>query len=673
MVRWQLYQGDLPEYLSHKAQAVVLQSGSERNQRQDWQHLADLIWTWQMSPLAQKPTEFTVTNTGWRLFRLVQHLGLTVAEVQQLAKADILAMLAVLDGLSSAQRSQIWLVAYERNYRDALFQGLQENHNRGRWAKREQRPSSHIIFCMDDREESIRRHLEELNPAIETLGAAGFFGVAMNYQGLDDNKTTALCPIVVTPQHDVREVPRTGMEKVSASYDKGGHFLQQCSNLVNVGLRRNVLSSAPLMPLLAPFTLVGLLGKSLAAKQQHGLVTAIGQKLVPDVPTQLHFTAVEGEKKPSVQSNQGFTDAEQAERVAGFLRNTGLAYGFAPLVVLMGHGSISQNNPHLAAYDCGACSGRHGGPNARVFAAMANRPEVRILLAERGIHISDDSWFLGAEHNTCNEAIIWYDLVDMPAAFTTAYQQLLQELQHAQTMSAHERCRRLASAPRNPTPKLALQHIQERAADFSQARPELGHATNAAAVVGRRSLTQGVFYDRRVFLISYDPTQDEDGSILERILVAVGPVGAGINLEYYFSTVNNERLGCGTKVPHNVTGLFGVMEGASSDLRTGLPQQMVEIHEAMRLQIVVEAKTSVLEKIYGRQPELAELIGGGWVHLSVKDPDDGTIYTFERGVGFVQWHAGAGDLPRFDSSLACYQGQSLPVAPALIKQPTERA
>jgi uncharacterized protein len=99
----------------------------------------------------------------------------------------------------------------------------------------------------------------------------------------------------------------------------------------------------------------------------------------------------------------------------------------------------------------------------------------------------------------------------------------------------------------------------------------------------------------------------------------------------------------------------------------------VEIHEAMRLQIVVEAKTSVLEKIYGRQPELAELIGGGWVHLSAKDPDDGTIYTFERGVGFVQWHGGAGDLPRFDSSQACYQGQSLPVAPALIKQPTERA
>ena len=172
----------------------------------------------------------------------------------------------------------------------------------------------------------------------------------------------------------------------------------------------------------------------------------------------------------------------------------------------------------------------------------------------------------------------------------------------------------------SPTPAEALKHIEERATDFSQARPELGHATNASAVVGRRSVTQGVFFDRRVFLISYDPTQDPEGKVLEGILLAVGPVGAGINLEYYFSTVNNERFGCGTKVPHNVVGMFAVMEGASSDLRTGLPRQMIEIHEAMRLQILVEAKTSILEQIYARQESLRELISGGWIFLAQRIP-----------------------------------------------------
>ena len=203
-------------------------------------------------------------------------------------------------------------------------------------------------------------------------------------------------------------------------------------------------------------------------------------------------------------------------------------------------------------------------------------------------------------------------------------------------MSAHERCRRLASAPRNPTSAEAFKHIEERATDFSQARPELGHATNAAAVVGRRSITQGAFFDRRVFLISYDPTQDPEGKMLEGILLAVGPVGAGINLEYYFSTVNNERFGCGTKVPHNVVGMFAVMEGASSDLRTGLPRQMIEIHEAVRLQVLVEAKTSILEQIYARQESLRELIAGGWIFSAPRTP---------IAVKYLSLNAGSGLFP----------------------------
>ena len=133
--------------------------------------------------------------------------------------------------------------------------------------------------------------------------------------------------------------------------------------------------------------------------------------------------------------------------------------------------------------------------------------------------------------------------------------------------------------------------------------------------------------------------------------------------------MNNERLGCGSKVPHNVTGFFGVMEGTSSDLRTGLPQQMIEIHEAMRLQLLVEAKTSVLERIYADQESLRELIAGNWIQLSTKDPDSGEIFIFEPGTGFVLWQAEAKDLLVCDNSADCYRDQTLPVAPMLIKQP----
>ncbi len=663
VVRQHLYQGILPEYLTHQAESLVIRAGSERECRANWQHLADLIYTWKLSPVAEN----TVNNTGWRLFRLCQHLGLNAEYV---SRTDLLAMLKVLDEFNGTERSKVWLYAYERHYREDLFHALIANHKRGRWAERESRAEAQIVFCMDDREESFRRHLEELNPVIETLGAAGFFGVAMNYKGLDDTKVTPLCPVVVTPAHEVQEQPQVGSDRSFQRHKQGRKVQHSISYMLFHNLRHNLLVSQLIINVTASITLLGLLAKSLLPKSQQGLVATISRCLSTRVKTRLMFSSTDDQTTATPEHPKlGFTEDEQVDRVAGLLRNTGLTYGFAPLVVLMGHGSMSQNNPHLAAYDCGACSGRHGGSNARVFAAMANRPDIRQRLAERNIHIPDDTWFIGAEHNTCNEDITWYDNDAIPKERLVGLTKLQQQLKRAQHLSAHERCRRLASAPRNPKLNEALSHVVERGADFSQARPELGHATNASAVVGRRSVTQGAFFDRRVFLISYDPTQDPDGKIVEGILLNVGPVGAGINLEYYFSTVNNDRLGCGTKVPHNIVGLFSVMEGTSSDLRTGLPSQMIEIHEAMRLQLLVEAKISVLEQIYARQPSLRELIAGGWLHLSALDPESGKICVFERGVGFVPWQGEGKDIPEFANSPDCYHNQILPVPPALIKQP----
>ncbi len=75
--------------------------------------------------------------------------------------------------------------------------------------------------------------------------------------------------------------------------------------------------------------------------------------------------------------------------------------------------------------------------------------------------------------------------------------------------------------------------------------------------VRRRALSKGLSLDRRTFLHSYDPYYDPEGKILEGVLTAVGPVIAGIGLEYYFSRVDNGRYGSGTKILHNVSGLVG--------------------------------------------------------------------------------------------------------------------
>ena len=670
MIRSKLYQGDLPEYLTQPAELLIGRTGSERSKQSDWKKLADLVWTWQFSPMGETNAGSCGFNGGWRLFRLCQHLGLNAACVQQLQQKDLHQVLEILDKFNLTERSKVWLDAYEYHYREELFQALRANLNRGRWAKRDKRPQAQVVFCIDEREESIRRHLEEINPAIETLGAAGFFGIPMNYKGLDDHHRTPLCPVVVTPSHEVDEIPRKDTEEIQNSHNSGLKFYKRFAYLLNQSLRRNVLLSYAAIDALAPFTLTTLLCKTFFPTYFNAANKNLRQSILREVPTQLLFTA-EDTVGPATPANPrlGFTTTEQADRLTGFLRNAGLTYGFAQIVSFMAHGSTSQNNPHEAAHDCGACSGRRGGPNARVFAAMANRPEVRVLLAQRGIVIPEDSWFVGAEHDTSSDVVTWYDVEDVPEKLRSAFDEAQSCVIRARAASAQERCRRFFSARNPESPEAAMRHVTNRSNDLSQVRPEYGHATNASAVVGRRSVTQGIFLDRRPFLISYDPTQDPEGKLLENVLITVGPVGAGINLEYYFSTINNERFGAGTKIPHNIIGLFGVMEGASSDLRTGLPKQMVEIHEAVRLQVVVEAKTSVLGEIYGRQESLRELIGGGWILLSAIDPDSGEISVFERGIGFVPWQAEVKELPLAEKSVDCYQGLSVPVSPVLIKQP----
>jgi hypothetical protein len=525
---------------------------------------------------------------------------------------------------------------------------------------------------MDDREEGFRRHLEEHNPAIETLGVAGFFGVPINWQGLDDSGLTPLCPVGVIPANTVAEKPSAEMAQLYTLHQKRRAMRLQLKNLLFRHSHRGILGPTLLTTIGATGAMAVLTYKLLAPLKIGRIAETWRQAVEKTIPTQLTLSAPnDATPATSETPRTGFTDSEQVTRVAGMLRNIGLTAGFAPLVALMGHGSISQNNPHLAAYDCGACSGRHGGPNARVFAAMANRPEVRTLLQEQGINIPQSCWFLGAEHNTGSEDIIWYDIEQLPSTHKEAFAALQADLATAQGFSAQERSRRLASAPRHPTPAVARSHMVERTMDFSQARPELGHATNAVAVIGRRSVSQGVFFDRRMYLISYDPTQDPEGNIVEGILLAAGPVGAGISLEYYFSTVDNERFGCGTKVVHNLVGFLGVMEGTSSDLRTGLPRQMIEIHEAMRLLVIVEQRPEILTAIYQRQPILQELIGNAWILLAAKEPDTGAMHLFRPNVGWIPWQpdSTAPPLPQVNRSPQWYLGHNEPLPPALVKQP----
>jgi hypothetical protein len=672
VVRHALQQRDLPEYLSNLIEGQIERDGDAASapDAAAWEWLALRLKAWRETPAAgDRPT---AGRSAWPLFLAAQHLGLGGGDLRAGGRPGADALLACLRQMDEERAGFVWLNAYERHYREQIFAAITANHER--WQGHATTPEAQLVFCMDDREEGMRRHLEEINPRLETLGGAAHFGVFQNWRALDDREVTPLCPVVpvvVKPAHEVREEPRPGAEQTMAVHRRRHDLRRLWQERLHQGSRRALLAAPLLTAAGAPFALAGLVAKSLLPARLAAANARLRSAFERAVPTRIALTAAPDSPPATPQAPRlGFTDDEQADRIFAYLTSLGLTRNFAPLVVIAGHGSNSQNNPHLAAYDCGACAGRHSGPNARLFAAMANRGEVRTRLRSRGIDIPDGTWFVGAEHNTCDDTMTWYDAEDIPAPLASAVARLDAELARASRAHAQERCRRFASAPPRPTPEQALRHVLARRDDFSQARPELGHATNACAFFGRRALSRGAFFDRRAFLISYDPTQDPQGTVLERHLLINGAVGAGISLEYYFSTANNEQYGCGTKTMHNVAGLLGVMEGASSDLRTGLPRQMIEIHEAMRLLVVVEHRIEVITAIYQRQPPLQELIGNGWVIVAAKDPESPAIHLFDPAAGWVPWQ-GQARIPTVEGSADWFLGQSEPLAPALLTKPLE--
>ncbi len=333
-------------------------------------------------------------------------------------------------------------------------------------------------------------------------------------------------------------------------------------------------------------------------------------------------------------TQHGFSVSEQAYGVEAALRLMGFTSGFARLVVMCSHGSTSDNNPYESALDCGACGGNSGLPNARAFAAMANNQAVRKVLESRGIKIPGDTHFVAAQHDTTRNDVRIVDLEDVPATHRKDLVRLLDDLREAGGQAAHERSAALDGPGLQATRKDPYVRASRRSVDWAQVRPEWGLSKNNLLIIGRRDLTRPLNLQGRAFLHSYDYRQDDSGKLLEAIMTAPLIVAQWINMEHYFSTVDNDVYGSGSKVYHNIVGRVGVMSGASSDLRLGLPAQTVldgprPYHEPMRLLTVIEAPRARVESVIAKHPGLERLFENEWVTLVVCEPNEASFYHYD--------------------------------------------
>ena len=223
-------------------------------------------------------------------------------------------------------------------------------------------------------------------------------------------------------------------------------------------------------------------------------------------------------------------------------------------------------------------------------------------MAAKGIAIPEQTQFVGCMHDTAADMMGYYD--EQYLDNENAKQHLVNKksFETALNLNAKERSRRFASINTKQEIKKVRKDILDRSVSLFEPRPELGHGTNTLCVVGRRSVTKGLFLDRRAFLNSYDYQTDPEGNVLTNVMKPIGLVCGGINLEYYFSRVDNIKMGAGTKLPHNVMGLFGVANSSDGDLRPGLPWQMIEVHDPVRLLVIVEHRPEIVLKAIQSSP-----------------------------------------------------------------------
>jgi len=548
------------------------------------------------------------------------HLA-AVPGVATAGEAEIAAAARILTALPVTAREWLWQSAFEGRYRDQLLTALAAP------AAPEAPGPVHtqLVSCIDTRSEGLRRHLESLG-GYETLGFAGFFAVAIRYTDMLGGAASDLCPVLISPSHEIHEAPAPDGEAAAA---------RRVAGVTRMAGAESAFHAAK-QAFAAPFVLAEAAGwvagplsaaKTLTPAVSAGIRRRLRDAVAPTAPTVIDL--------------DGMPHDDQVLFAQVALTTMGLTRGFGRLVVLCSHGSTTENNPYQSSLDCGACGGQAGAPNARTAVAILNRPEVRAGLSSLGIVIPARTLFVAAQHDTAADRITLVDRHLIPAEYRADVERLDRDLRRAGAALAAERCSVLPGAGRELSPGRAARHVATRSSDWAQVYPEWGLAGNAAFIVAPRAVTRGIDLQRRTFLHSYEAEVDTDGSALETILTAPLVVAQWINCQYYFSTVSPQVFGAGTKTIHNVVGKVGVIAGHTGDLQLGLPWQSVSngdrlLHEPLRLLAVVQAPLDRIDMIVERNPILQQLFGNDWVALAARDDPAQPWQRWTRG-GWRPW------------------------------------
>jgi uncharacterized protein YbcC (UPF0753/DUF2309 family) len=275
------------------------------------------------------------------LFELAQALRWTPKRLAELGEPEWRELHEELREFGDHARRRIFHAAFERRIAKMSLHAIATHA--ASVSQRPPAPTLQLVCCIDAREESLRRHLEEIDPEVETFGIAGFFGVPMYYRGAGDAGFSSLCPIVIRPQRWVVEEAAYSLEDSDRTRAKARRWIGQAQRQFRSGSRGG-LGGMIASTLVGPLATIPMLSRILVPRITARMSQTARQFVAPPAITRLQLErAPDASPAPPAfegdHTGVGFTPDEMVEMSERALRDIGLTSRFAPLVILLGHGS----------------------------------------------------------------------------------------------------------------------------------------------------------------------------------------------------------------------------------------------------------------------------------------------------------------------------------------------
>lgn len=539
------------------------------------------------------------------------------------AKAEALAIIAVDSTNELVAKQLILQQAYDLANQREIIESI---NNQEPSEKSEHTPQVQAVFCIDVRSEVIRRNLEAAHKDIETLGFAGFFGFPVKFKAIGHEEGTDQCPVLLTTSHTINErVAGTDVNERAIKRRKlWAHF-----NKALKSFKSGAISCFSFVSPLGLFFLPKLITDSFGITRpvSHPDRSGLTKRQIADKTVETEFEMITSEAT-------GIPLEESINMAASALRGMSLTENFAPIVLIVGHGATTTNNPHATGLDCGACGGHSGEANAKVAAAILNDKRVREGLKGHEIDIPNSTIFMAGLHDTTTDNVSVFNHENLTSWHAENLSELKQALVLAGEATRKERAKRM-----NIQGGDISRQVIQRSKDWSQVRPEWGLAGCSSFIVAPRERTADLNLGGKSFMHNYSWKKDKGFGVLELIMTAPMVVTSWINLQYYASTVDNKRFGSGNKTLHNVVGGLGVLEGFAGDLRVGLPLQSVHDgqqyqHEPQRLNVIIEAPVDEMSKILDKHESIRQLCDNQWIFLFAMNDQGKVAYRY---IGDLQW------------------------------------